>query len=431
MEKENVLKLKDFEFFQELAETGDDLFCWMDSRGRFRYVSPSAEIILGMRPDRCLGKKAISFLHREDRNQTSKTIRNCVEKQMRSTTMENRIVSKTGQIRHLMWTVNLKYDANGVLIRINTVGKDISQRKLAEEQLRKSEEMWNKLFMASPTWIVLVTLEEGKIIDLNEPFCRDTGYRKEEVIGRTTIEIGLWADEKERYQVLPLIKEKGSLDKMPIKLRMKAGDIRDFLWSTIVIEIQEQKCLLSVLVDVSDLRQTQNQLAFINKKLEERSGKLAEMNSALKVLLDQRDKDKKELESRVWYNIKNMIQPHVNNLKQTKLTPTQHAYVDVVGNRLNEISSGIGQKLGIGAYNLSARELEVAGHIIEGKSNKQISDILNISVFSVESHRFSIRKKLGIKGGRFNLRTHLMSLTKSSDEKQPVFTDIQVPAEFG
>jgi len=423
------LKLYDIEIFRELVETGNDLFCWMDNKGLFRYVSPSAEKILGITPDLCIDRKAMDFIFKDDRRHTMDIIKKCVEKNIRSTTIENRIVHKNGETRHLMWTVNLKFDQQGALVRTNAIGKDITQRKQAEEQLRKSEEMWNTLFMASPTWYVLVTLEEGKILDLNDTFCTDTGYRKEEVIGRTTIEIGLWPDEEDRYRALPLIKEKGSIDKMPIKLRMKTGDIRDFLWSSTIIEIQGQTCLLSVLVDVSDLKRTQNQLAFINKKLEERSQKLAEMNSALKVLLEQRDNDKKDLQYRVWYNIKNMIQPHLNNLRLTKLTPTQHAYLNVVANRLNEISSGIGQKLGFNAYNLSARELEVAGHIIEGKSNKQISDILNISVFSVESHRFSIRKKLGIKGSRFNLRTHLLSLTTSIDDRQPDLADVQFSVE--
>lgn len=409
------MKLEDIEFFQELAETGEDLFCWIDDKGKFRYVSPSAAKILGFEPQLCIDRRAIDFVHEKDRQHTIDLFNRCAQDGVRSTTIENRIINKNRKIRHMMWTVSLKCDQRGRLVRTNAIGKDITQRKQAEEQLRKSEEIWNTLFMASPTWIVLVTLEESRILDLNDTFCRHTGYRKEEVIGRTTIEIGLWPDEQDRHRAMQLIKEKGSIEKTPIQLRMKAGDIRDFLWSSVIIEIHGQTCLLSVLVDVSDLKRTQNQLAFINKKLEERFQKLAEMNSALKVLLDQRDNDKKDLQYRVWYNIKNMIQPHLNNLKQTRLTPTQQAYLIVVAKRLNEISSSIGQKLGFNAYNLGTRELEVAGHIIEGKSNKQIADILNISVFSVESHRFSIGKKLGIKGSRFNLRTHLMSMSESGE----------------
>ena len=96
----------------------------------------------------------------------------------------------------------------------------------------------------------------------------------------------------------------------------------------------------------------------------------------------------------------------------TRLSPTQHAHLDVIMDRLDEIASDIGERLGNDVYGLSAREMEVAGHIIAGKTNKDIAKILHISVHSVESHRFSIRKKLSLTGSRANLRTHLLNLSK-------------------
>lgn len=282
----------------------------------------------------------------------------------------------------------------------------------AERLLRKKEEMWNKLFSASPTWIILVTLREGAFLDFNNAFCSDTGYYKEEVLGRTSNEIGIWSDPEGRSRALSLIKEKGGLDKLPIKLRMKNGEVRNFLWSNSIIDVENQKCLINVLVDVTTLKRTETQLADANKELEKRSVKLLELNTALKVLLNQRAEDKKELESKVWHNIKNMIQPHLNNLIMTRMSPTQHAHLDVIMDRLDEIASDIGERLGNDIYGLSAREMEVAGHIIAGKTNKDIAKILHISVHSVESHRFSIRKKLSLTGSRANLRTHLLNLSK-------------------
>ncbi|WP_169432964.1 PAS domain S-box protein [Desulfotignum balticum] len=286
------------------------------------------------------------------------------------------------------------------------------------KQLQKKEKMWNKLFMASPTWIVLITLEDGKFIDINDAGCRDMGYAKEDIVGRTSVEIGLWHDEDERNHYLALIKKNGAIDKMPVKLTMRDGVLRDYLWSSTIITVKGEKCLLSVLVDVFELKKTEIELDKTNKVLNRRSNKLSEMNVALKVLLNQRDEDKEQLEAKVWHNIKKMIQPHLRNLKATDLNPLQHAHLDVVINRLDEITSGIGEKMGPNAYALSSRELEVAGHIIVGKANKEIAEILCISVHSVESHRFSIRKKLGILGKRSNLRTHLLNLSRHIGHKK-------------
>jgi len=231
-------------------------------------------------------------------------------------------------------------------------------------------------------------------------------------MGRTTIEVGLWPDPQDRGRTLEIIQQKGGLDKFPVKLRMRDGEIREFLWSTVIQRVKGEACLLSVLVDVSDLKQTQEKLAAINQELELRSMELSETNAALKVLLKQRDEDKKDLESRVWHNIKKMIMPHLFNLRQSGLNNTQQAHLDVVVGRLGDIASGLGQKLGYHAYGLTARELEIVGHIVEGKTNKDIADILCISVHSVESHRFSIRKKLGLLGKKKNLRAHLLALSQ-------------------
>lgn len=409
------------DFFQKRLGNDDDLFTRIDNKGRLQYVSYSAEKITGMIPHMCLGRKAISFVYKKDRRDTLKSFAGWITNGVRKAEFENRIVSTTGEIITLVWFVHIYFDKNGALLEILAVGRVITQIKEVVEQLQRREEMWNKLFMASPTWIALVTLKEGTFLDFNNAFCSDTGYHKEEVIGRTSLDIGLWSDGDGRKRALSLIKERGgSLEKLPIRLRMKNGDLRNFLWSSTIIEIQGKRCLLNILVDVSNLRKIENQLAETNKILQEKSFRLAEMNSALRVLLDQREEDRKELESRVWHNIKNMIQPHLNNLRMTSLTTSQQAHLDVVFDRLDEIASSIGERLGHGVYGLSAREMEVAGHIIAGTSNKDIAEILHISVHSVESHRFSIRKKLGILGNRTNLRSHLLSLSKHVENKNSV-----------
>lgn len=406
------MPMSDSEFFRDLVENTNDLIARFDNRGRFFYVSPSAESVFGIPPSECIGKRALSFLASNERYETMQKVKQWVKDGVSNATLETRQMNADGGVRHMMWTINLHYDDNRNLTGINSIGRDITRMKIAEEELRNSEEMWNQLFMASPTWIILATVEEGYFLDFNDAFCRDTGYQKNEVIGRTTVEIGLWEHPEDRDRVLRKIKTEGGLDKFPLRLRMRDGEFRDFLWSTVIIEVHGKECLLSVLVDVGDLKRTQKQLAKTNRELEKRSNDLAEMNSALKVLLKQRDEDKKNLESRVWHNIKKMIQPHLHNLRMSGLNPTQAAHLDVAVSRLEDISSSMGQRLGRQAYGLTARELEVVGHIAEGKTNKDIAELLCISVHSVESHRFSIRKKLGLLGKRINLRTHLLAMSK-------------------
>ena len=82
--------------------------------------------------------------------------------------------------------------------------------------------------MASPTWIVLASLEDGRLIDCNDAFCQDTGYAKREVIGRTTKELGLWSGPRERDDMLGLVNTRERIDKHPLKMRMRDGVVRRF-----------------------------------------------------------------------------------------------------------------------------------------------------------------------------------------------------------
>ncbi len=401
---------------KDIVEGTDDLIVRMNNRGRIVYINPAVLKTFGLPPEAFLEKRALSFIRQKDIADTRRLVARLLAARAEGATMQNRIVDEAGRVCHMMWTLNFSY-AGGKLESINAVGRDITEQMAMEQALRSNQEMWNKLFMASPTWILLASLESGNFLDCNDTFCQDSGYAKEEVIGRNTKELGLWSGTEERDRILNMIKTRRRIDKHPLKMRLRGGAMRDFLWSCIIVEVQGRECLLSVLVDVSDLKKAQEQLAGANEELKSRSRELAEMNSALKVLLRQREEDKKDLESRMWHNLKKMIQPHIHNLRKSGLNPTQLAHLDVVDNRLGEIASNLGRSLGHTAHDLTPRELEVAGHVLEGKSNKSIAEILNISIYSVHSHRQAIRKKLGLLGTRENLHSHLAGLLKQPDRQ--------------
>jgi len=130
--------------------------------------------------------------------------------------------------------------------------REIDQRRTVEEALRKSEEKFFKLFETSPIWMVLATLEDGRYIEVNKAFLRDTGYTQKDVLGRRSIEFGLWPDPGKRDEVIRSLRETGNLDAHPIKFRMKDGSTRDFLWSARVVEFDNVPCALSGLIDVTD-----------------------------------------------------------------------------------------------------------------------------------------------------------------------------------
>ena len=145
------------------------------------------------------------------------------------------------------------------------------------------------------------------------------------------------------------------------------------------------------------------------RELRIKSENLEEMNTALKVLLKKREEDKIELEEKVIYNVKELILPFLEKLQRSKLDNRQQTCVDIIASNLNDIVAPFAKTLSTRYLNLTPSEIQIADLVKHGKTTKDIADLLNLSTRTIESHRDSIRQKLGIKNKRANLRTHLMS----------------------
>jgi PAS domain S-box-containing protein len=145
--------------------------------------------------------------------------------------------------------------------------------------------------------------------------------------------------------------------------------------------------------------------------LEEKTGNLEELNVALKILLQQRDKDKREFEEWVLANVENVIMPYVGKLKKIGLGAEQSACVKILEANIKKITSSFSHRLSPKYMNLTFKELQIADLVKEGNSSKDVAAILNVSERTVDFHRKNIRKKLAIADRKTNLRTYLSRLS--------------------
>lgn len=158
------------------------------------------------------------------------------------------------------------------------------------------------------------------------------------------------------------------------------------------------------------VRKRTKSLAAANLKLKETAMHLEEANTALKVLLRKRDQDKEEFEEKILANVKLLIEPHLESLKNSNLGINQKEHLTLVESSLKEIVSPFSQRLTSKYVGLTPGELEVAYLVKEGRRTKDIAQILNLSDKTIEDYRKQLRMKLGIKNKRINLRTCLLSL---------------------
>jgi DNA-binding CsgD family transcriptional regulator len=163
--------------------------------------------------------------------------------------------------------------------------------------------------------------------------------------------------------------------------------------------------------NITPLKLAEETIQRREQELELKSQSLEEANTALKVLLKQREADKKELEEKVVTNIRQLVTPYLEKISQTRLDPRQRAFLDIIEGHLNDVISPFLQRMSTLHLHLTPQEIQVASLVKSGKSTKEIADILGISTNAVDFHRKNIRQKFGLKHQKTNLRSFLMSLT--------------------
>jgi PAS domain S-box-containing protein len=140
---------------------------------------------------------------------------------------------------------------DGRIYGICVCGHDVTERIQIGEALRKSEEKFAKAFRESPMLVTLTGLNDSRIMEVNETFEETTGYRREDVIGKTPTEIALWEHAEQREQLMEALKTSGRFRSAEVAFRTRSGELRDALASGVVIEIDGEPCMLGVAMDIT------------------------------------------------------------------------------------------------------------------------------------------------------------------------------------
>lgn len=148
---------------------------------------------------------------------------------------------------------------------IQAIVRDITKRKKAEEALRKSEEKFSKAFRLSPTIIIISNLEQEMLIEVNEAFEEVTGFTRDEAIGKSTLDLGLWLSPQDQEPFLSVINAKGEIKNKEIHFQAKDGSPVIGLVSAELIELDGEKCVLSTVEDITERKKTEEDILRLNR----------------------------------------------------------------------------------------------------------------------------------------------------------------------
>ncbi len=163
--------------------------------------------------------------------------------------------------------------------------------------------------------------------------------------------------------------------------------------------------------DITQLKLAQEALKKNQKLLEDKNQSLNESNIALKVLIQQREEDKADLEKKFLSNVKTLILPYISKLKNATLSEKDRTLVNIIDDHLNDIISPLMQNLNNSGIMLTPQEIQVASLVKDGKTTSEIAEVLFVSEATVSFHRKNLRKKLGLKNRPANLRSFLLSMS--------------------
>jgi len=161
--------------------------------------------------------------------------------------------------------------------------------------------------------------------------------------------------------------------------------------------------------DITRRKRAEKNLKRREASLKAQKVELQEVNSALRVLLKQRELDKTAVEEKVLFNVKELVVPYAAKLRKSRLDENQRAYLNVLESNLNNIIEPFAFTLSSKFLGLTPKEIHVANLVKDGQTAKQIAELLNVSVRTVETHKRRIRTKTRIKNSKINLRSHLLS----------------------
>ena len=138
--------------------------------------------------------------------------------------------------------------------------KDITEQKIAEKALNESQERFKLAFDTSPDAVNINRLSDGMYLEINEGFTRTTGYTKEDVLGKTSLEINIWEDPDDRTKLISGLKNDGHITNMEAKFRLKNGNIIYGLMSASVILLKNEPHIISITRDITERKYAEDKI---------------------------------------------------------------------------------------------------------------------------------------------------------------------------
>ncbi len=262
------------ERYRLLAEYANDVIFTLDLDLKYTYVSPSFKRLRGFSPEEITGKGINTILTPRSQDAVRKLFEeswHLMQKKGRfeheSIKLDLETYDKDGNVIWCEIVLSFIYGKDNKPLSILGVSRDISERKQAEEELRRSEEKFSKAFHLSPDSITISLLRTGRFVEINRGFERIFGITRGEAMGLSALEVGIWRTKEDRKKMVRELLKSGRIRDMEVEMQTKSGVPLICLLSGELMDIHNEKYVLAIIRDVTDKRKAESEKIILEEQL--------------------------------------------------------------------------------------------------------------------------------------------------------------------
>ena len=411
--QDEIVKARDYA--DNIIKSMFDTLIVINPDGKIRSINKTTAVLLGYKEEELIGKPFGTIVAEEEEEEEEEEegipfIGTRLKKLIKEGFIKEYDMTyktKSGEMIPVSFSGAVMRDKDGKLIGIVCIGRDLRERKKAEDALRESEVRYKALFANAAEGIVAADLETMQFRYANPAICRMFGYTEEELVRLGVADI----HPKESLDHVLAEFEAQARGKKTLASELpclrKDGTLFYANVSATPIVLGGRKCNVGFFTDITERKKAEDALKKSEKELREGKLLLEQKNLALKEMVEHIERTKNKTKEDMAINVDETLMPIVGKLKKNGASPK---YIKLLQYHLKELSSSFGRKITQRSTRLTSREIEICNMIKGGLTSKDISELLNVSHQTIEKHRKNIRKKLNLSNKKINLTSHLQKI---------------------
>lgn len=241
-------------YYRMLFEEAPEGILIVDGSNHIIMANAAIYQMTGYAPDEVIGHSPVDFVAPDDL--AGRPPRPLDELKVPGFIKRERVlIRKDGQSLNVI--IGSSYMPDG---RLQYIIQDITERKRIEEALKTSEEKFSKAFQSSPDAITISSLETGKFIEVNDGFCRMSGYTRDEALGCSAEELNIWNDVNQRKIMIAILQREGKVSNFETILRCRTGESLNCLLSVEAVEIGGENYMIVITRDITERKRMEQEL---------------------------------------------------------------------------------------------------------------------------------------------------------------------------